>query len=149
MIVHCHLCGEELTESEVLGVGVWGDYVLTVEGVNGYYCTECNEVVRQYNEARLLQELTRAFSEIANRPNLIDITESRGILLENIDNLYEAITGGHLKPVRLQGKGRILCKDALSALATGDDNSLVAARGELKPRDVKVVEEFLKYQESE
>lgn len=60
----CFYCGETMVETITKATCGWGKYKFTLEGITAYECPKCGEKVYDSQEAKLIQEIGRAFSAL-------------------------------------------------------------------------------------
>jgi len=153
-IVKCVLCEKQMHETTTIYRSRWGQYELTIKGITAHKCEECDRLVFNPEEARMIQNVTAGLSDssINEKPQLLNVTEVADLLRVSNQTVYNMIKDGRLSATKVGREWRFLRKDVLNALK--DENNSpesdfkVAARGKLSEKD-KIYIEVLFAEEEE
>lgn len=145
MSMKCYICDHDM-EEKIISINTgWGDYKLTVNGVNAYVCPECGEMVLDSKDATMLQKLSRSFDEmeVESKPDILNLTEVADLLRVSNQTIYNMIKDGRIKAVKFGREWRFNRKD-IDAYLNGSYN--IAARnkkGEIDSRVAETIEKYL------
>lgn len=117
----CFYCGETMVETITKATCGWGKYKFTLEGITAYECPKCGEKVYDSEEAKLIQEIGRAFSALnANERipenEVLNVKETADLLRVSVQSVYNMIKDGRLKAVKVGREWRFMRKDLESIL---------------------------------
>ncbi|HYE12460.1 MAG TPA: helix-turn-helix domain-containing protein [Patescibacteria group bacterium] len=143
----CYICNSEMEMKTTSINSGWGQYKLTVEGVNAYVCPECGEVILEGKDAIMLQKLSKSLAETEEdqRPDVLNLTEVADLLRVTNQTIYNMIKDGRLKAYKIGREWRFHRKD-VQAYMTGGETYDIAARGklgELDKQDEKAISKYL------
>lgn len=144
MSMKCYICDHDM-EEKVISINTgWGDYKLTVNGVNAYVCPECGEMVLDSKDATMLQKLSRSFDEmeVESKPDILNLTEVADLLRVSNQTIYNMIKDGRIKAVKFGREWRFNRKD-IDAYINGSYN--IAARnkkGDIDSNVAKIIEKY-------
>ncbi|MDU4739469.1 helix-turn-helix domain-containing protein [Clostridium sp.] len=140
----CYICDHDM-EEKIISINTgWGDYKLTVNGVNAYVCPECGEMVLDSKDATMLQKLSRSFeeTEAESKPDILNLTEVADLLRVSNQTIYNMIKDGRIKAVKFGREWRFNRKD-IDAYINGSYD--IAARNKKGEIDSRVAEAIEKY----
>lgn len=124
----------------------WGQYKLTVEGVNSYVCPKCGEVVLDASDSAMLQKLSKSFAEVedAQKPDILNLTEVSDLLRVTSQTIYNMIKDGRLKAYKVGREWRFFRKDVESFVSGGSFD--IAARGKnskIDNQDAEIISRYV------
>lgn len=122
----CYECDKELIRQKGTVYGYWGNAKIEFIGLPKYQCNNCNEFYLDEKMSILTQELTRAFSDVGEVPEVIDISDCYEILIDHLDEVYDMIMGRKVYIVKVDQKLIINSKDVNSLFA--EEKLSLAAR---------------------
>ncbi len=140
----CYKCNTEMEEKKTQIKAGWGKYKLIIDGVKGYVCPKCGEVIYAPDEVKMIQEIGRGLSERSERPELLNVSETADLLRVTTQTIYNMIRSGRLKAYKCGREWRFNKKDLISL--TGDINIGIAARSDgsaLSEHDLRIISDEL------
>lgn len=142
----CYVCNS-MMEHKITSVKVgWGDYKLTVDGIEASVCPKCGEVVIEAKDAIMLQKLSKSLKDIdnSNKPDVLNLTEVADLLRVSSQTVYNMIRDGRLKAHKFGREWRFIRKDIQSFMS--DDSYDIAARGkssQLNKKDSQILTKYV------
>ena len=78
-MMKCVLCTGEMDYVATSFQSKWGDYAITIDGLKAHQCKQCERIVFEPEEARMIQKITADFAEkLPNeRPDVINAKDPR------------------------------------------------------------------------
>ena len=129
----CFYCGETMNQITTSTTCGWGKYKFTLEGITAYVCPKCGEKVYDAQEAKLIQEIGRAFSALNNNERIpeneiLNVKETADLLRISVQSVYNMIKDGRLHAVKVGREWRFMRKDLESII--NPQTFQIAARNE-------------------
>lgn len=142
----CIICNGKMNEIITAFHSKWGDYELTLNGVTAYKCDNCDRLVFNPEEVRMIQNITAGFSEIPTekKPDFLNVEEVADLLRLSNQTVYNMIKDGRLPAYKAGREWRFRNEDILRIVGGPDKAIGVAARGKLSENDKKFIESYLK-----
>lgn len=74
-MMKCVLCTGEMDHVVTSFQSKWGDYAITIDGLKAHQCKQCERIVFEPEEARMIQKITADFAKRPpnERPGAINI----------------------------------------------------------------------------
>jgi len=121
MTKKCHICDVEMEKRKTTINTGWGEYKLTVEGVQTYMCPICGEITIEGKDAQMLQRLSKSFSEsdMSEKPDQLNLSEVAEMLRVSNQTIYNMIRDGRLKAQKIGREWRFSKKE-IQSLTAGD-----------------------------
>lgn len=124
----CSQCGAEMTvELTDVPVG-WKQYDLLVRGVKTHVCKACGHEVLEPQDAKMAQELSRALSEITDKPEILDVSQVADLLRVSTQTIYNQVKAGRLPAVKIGREWRFVRSALIQSLTKQTDSSVEIAR---------------------
>lgn len=126
-VMKCTLCTGE-TQPVITSIETeWGQYRITIHGVNAQRCTSCGEEYFDDNEVDIIQSISAGLSENnAEKPDILNIEEAADLLRLSKQTIYNMLRDGRIKAVKYGREWRFDRKQLMESLQTG---FVVAASG--------------------
>ncbi len=124
----CSQCGTEMTVELTDVPAGWKQYDLLITGVRTHVCKVCSHEVLEPQDARMVQELSRALSEIAEKPEILDVSQVADLLRVSTQTVYNQVKAGKLPAVKIGREWRFVRSALIQALTKQADSSLELAR---------------------
>lgn len=144
MSMKCYICDHDM-EEKIISINTgWGDYKLTVNGVNAYVCPECGEMVLDSKDATMLQKLSRSFDEmeVESKPDILNLTEVADLLRVSNQTIYNMIKDGRIKAVKFGREWRFNRKDIDAYINGSCDIAARNKKGEIDSNVAKIIEKY-------
>lgn len=118
----------------------WGNYTLTIHGIKAYECKECERLVFEPEEARMMQNITAGFSKLSEMqgsetPDFVDVKEVSDLLKISNQTVYNMIKDGRLPAKKVGREWRFSRREVLASLSKPEDTISIAARGGFSEKD--------------
>ncbi len=145
----CVLCAREMDRITTAFQSKWGEYKVTIEGLEAHQCKQCQRVVFEPLVARMIQNITAGFSEVApsERPEMINVDDVADLLGVSNQTVYNMIRDGRLKATKVGREWRFLRSQIEKTFNKKEENIpfFLAARssGELTEKDQAIVRKHL------
>ncbi len=143
----CYICNSEMEKKTTSINTGWGQYKLTVEGVDAYVCPKCGEVILEGKDANMLQKLSKSFSELEEeqKPDILNLTEVADLLRVTNQTIYNMIKDGRLKAYKFGREWRFFRKDVQSYMSSGEVYDIAARgkSGELNKQDEIIITKYV------
>ncbi|GAA6383532.1 hypothetical protein I2900191A2_21780 [Intestinibacter bartlettii] len=146
MTKKCCICNGDMNKKITSIQTGWGEYKLTIEGINANVCPTCGEVTLESKEAKMVQKLSKSLANIDEdqKPNILNLTEVADLFRVSNQTIYNMIKDGRIKAYKVGREWRFLRKD-IETFITGD-KCHIAARGQkdkLTDSDTKIIEKYI------
>lgn len=143
----CYICNSEMEKKTTSINTGWGNYKLTVDGINAYVCPKCGEVTIEGKDAIMLQKLSKSLADTQEeqKPDILNLTEVADLLRVSNQTIYNMIRDGRLKAYKFGREWRFFRKD-IEAFIFGEKAYDIAARGksgELNKQDSEIIAKYL------
>ena len=101
--MECVFCGKEMAHITTSFQSRWGDYEITINGLEAYQCGQCQRLVFEPEVARLIQNISAGFSEMSpsERPDTINVSDVADLLSVSNQTVYNMIKDGRLKATKI------------------------------------------------
>lgn len=142
----CYICNSEMEKRTTSINTGWGDYKLTVEGVNAYVCPKCGEVTIEGKDAIMLQKLSKSLVDVEEKQksDILNLTEVSDLLRVSNQTIYNMIKDGRLKAYKFGREWRFFKKD-IESYMLGEQGYNIAARGQsevFQKNDAEIIEKY-------
>lgn len=141
----CALCGGTTETTKTSVDTQWGDYEITIHGVEAEKCNKCGEKYFNGNEIDIIQSIAAGFSESTSlkKPDILNIDEVSELLRVSKQTIYNMLKDGRINAFKCGREWRFNKSELLESL---NNNTLaVAARGQaLTERDIGYIERLTK-----
>lgn len=98
----CYICESEMQLVSTSVNAGWGDYKLTIEGVEAYECPTCGEKTFSSKEVKMLQELGKSLSGLPkDRPDILNLSETAELLRVSNQTIYNMIRDQKIKAFKV------------------------------------------------
>lgn len=110
----CVTCGGRMKEVTTSIEAGWGKYDLLIKGVKAWRCENCGEEEYDSKEIELVEALSRAYSELTERPAALNVEEVADLLRISKQTVYNLIKAGKLPATKIGREWRF-SRDAILA----------------------------------
>ncbi len=124
----CSQCGTEMTVELTDVPAGWKQYDLLIRGVRTHACKACGHEVLEPQDARMVQELSRALSEMTEKPEILDVSRVADLLRVSIQTVYNQVKAGKLPAVKIGREWRFTRSAVMQMLTKTADASPNIAR---------------------
>jgi excisionase family DNA binding protein/YgiT-type zinc finger domain-containing protein len=114
--MNCVLCNQKMEKITTSFKSKWGKYELTIDGVTGYRCNECNRISFDSNEVDMIQNITAGFSEVETKPDNLNVEEVADLLRVSNQTVYNMIKDGRLPAYKVGREWRFNRQEIIDAL---------------------------------
>ncbi len=114
--IKCHVCGGNMDKVEEDVLTGWGDYEVTVRGIKGYACALCGERLYSAKDVRVMQELSKSFSDFKERPEYLNVTEVADLLRVSNQTVYNMIRDKRISAYKIGREWRFNRRDIEDSL---------------------------------
>lgn len=122
----CVVCGSPMKEITTSIEAGWGKYDLLIKGVKAWRCEGCGEEEYDSKEIELVETLSRAYSECAERPDVLNVEEVADLLRVSKQTAYNLIKSGKLPATKVGREWRFYREAVLACL--GNTSEQAASR---------------------
>ena len=140
----CYECDGKLIAQTGTVFGYWGNTKIEFTGLPRYQCNNCDEIYLDEKIAVLTQELTRAFSDLNEIPEVLDISDCYETLVNNIDEVYNIIRQRKVHLIKVNQNHIINCKDVNSLFDKGKLSLAARNIDQLSPAVKKEIDRLVK-----
>lgn len=146
----CFFCGTEMKETKTQIETSWGDYQVTIKGVQAEVCPNCGEKVLNSEEVKMIQDIAQGFAEsLSNKPDILNVEEVANLLRVSEQTVYNMLKDGRLQATKVGREWRFP-KEAINRLMGVQDDKTplsVAARaleGKISKNDLEIITNLTK-----
>jgi len=132
----CYECDGKLIAQTGTVFGYWGNTKIEFTGLPRYQCKNCNEIYLDEKIAVLTQEITKAFSDLNEIPEVLDISDCYETLVDHLDDAYDIIKQKKVQVIKVNQNYIINCKD-VNSLFNKEKLSMAARNIDQLTPDVK------------
>lgn len=130
----CHVCGSRMSDTVDSVRAGWGEYTVVIEGVKMRRCNECGETLIGTREAKMIEAISRGFSERAGeRPDVLNVEEVAAYLRVTPQTVYNMIRKGDLPAAKVGREWRFRRADIEGILT--DFSVAARSSGYARPSD--------------
>ncbi|MGI6703818.1 MAG: helix-turn-helix domain-containing protein [Clostridia bacterium] len=118
----CFVCGVDMIERETSINAGWGKYKVTIEGVKSHECPRCGEKIFSSEEVNMIENLGKSLAALqdANKPDLLNVSETADLLRVSNQTVYNMIKDGRLRATKIGREWRFLRQDIESVMSKND-----------------------------
>lgn len=150
----CNECNNEMIFKATDIDSCWGNYKVTVRGLDAYICPKCGNLLLPAKTTKILEDISRGYadSEKQTKPDLLNITETAELLRVSNQSIYNMIKDGRLKASKCGREWRFSKKEIESLLNptiqfpkfSNNQFAFAARKGEkITAKDAETINKFL------
>lgn len=109
--IQCYKCGSSIHESKTEVTTAWGEYELTLKGVNALKCENCGEAIFRAQDVRMMQNLSKSPANHKPEIEYLNATETTSILRVSKQSVYNMIKDGRVKAHKIGREWRFMPGD--------------------------------------
>lgn len=121
----CVVCGGPMKEITTSIEAGWGKYDLLIKGVKAWRCEKCGEEEYDSREIELVEALSRACSQLTERPAALNVEEVADLLRVSKQTVYNLIKAGKLPATKIGREWRFSRDAVLACLGNNPEQASV------------------------
>lgn len=137
----CVICGGT-TETVKTSIDTqWGDYQITIHGVEAKRCNKCGEKYLGSDEVDMIQSLAAGLNDntSSEKPDILNVDEVAELLRVSKQTIYNMLKDGRIRAFKCGREWRFDKAEVLESI--NGNNLAIAARGPLlTKKDVSFIE---------
>lgn len=139
----CVYCDEEMKCKIISYDSKWGKYEVTLKGITAFECIQCNRLVFEPDEARMIQNITAGLADNdkpeGQKPDVLNVEEVAELLRVSNQTIYNMIKDGRLNASKVGREWRFPKSQIMGLMEI--KSLAVAARGEMTSKDLMFIRE--------
>ena len=143
----CNECNNEMIFQKTDIDSCWGDYKITVRGLDAYTCTKCANKLLPAKTIKILEEVSRGYADSQKqiKPDLLNLEETAELLRVSNQSVYNMIKDGRLKAIKCGREWRFIRKNIESLINTENNFAFAARNGKkISIKDENAINKVLK-----
>lgn len=116
---------------------------IVLKGLNAYKCEDCNEIVFEKEEVKMIEQLVHAF-DAKPAVEVLNLEETAGLLRVSNQTVYNMIRDGRIKAYKVGREWRFLKQDIMSYMDDSSNESslkIAAKGGKITEHDLEIIRE--------
>ena len=101
----------------------WGKYDVIIKGIAAWQCEQCAEEEYDSKEIEFIEAISRAYSQIADRPEILNVEDVADLLRVSKQTIYNLIKAGKLPAVKIDREWRFSRETILECLKIASDQN--------------------------
>lgn len=140
--IKCYKCGSPMHESKTEVTTAWGEYEITLKGVNALKCENCGEVIYHAEDVQMMQSLSKSLANHKPHIEYLNVTETANILRVSKQSVYNMIKDGRIQAYKVGREWRFMPSDIYAVGQSSNTQhqiQMAAKGGEIDQADLKVI----------
>jgi len=146
----CDECGNKMQLTTIDQEFHFNGKNIVLKGLNAYKCEECGEIVFEREEAKMIEQLVRAFD---SKPavEVLNLDETADFLRVSNQTVYNMIREGRIRAYKVGREWRFLRQDIMAYMdhSSNESSMKIAAKGgQITDHDLGIIREEIERHKS-
>ena len=138
----CDHCGGKMIPQKLSKSFSFDGKELELTGIEGYKCEQCDQIVYDGKEIRMIDKLIHALNE-ASTGDVLNLDETAEYLRVSNQTIYNMIRDGRIKAHKVGREWRFLRGDIMAYLDSASNSTLAMAAkgGKVDQNDLEIIQQ--------
>ena len=137
----CEECGGKMLPTTIDQEFHFNGKTIVLKGLNAYKCEDCDEVVFEKEEVKMIERLVQAF-DTKPAVEVLNLEETAGFLRVSNQTVYNMIREGRIRAYKAGREWRFLKQDILAYMDNSSNETslkIAAKGGQITEHDLEII----------
>lgn len=137
----CEECGGKMLPATIDQEFHFNGKTIVLKGLNAYKCEDCDEVVFEKEEVKMIERLVQAF-DTKPAVEVLNLEETAGFLRVSNQTVYNMIREGRIRAYKAGREWRFLKQDILAYMDNSSNETslkIAAKGGQITEHDLEII----------